>query len=469
MVCVTVVSSVCYSGDGRRLAGSDSSGMVIVFDFEAGYEVFRTQRPGSVLCVSIARAGERLAICGQKNIQVFHVQTGVSVYERASSNERLRAVKISPGGDSIAAAIEGKVQVWGIDHGAHYHSFDKIHNATRSISIDHGGHIVALGCDDGEMLVFDLRLDTAVPQWAVTHASKVWCVAVSPDGAYVAAGDYADCVQVYASKSGAVLWHKASSWEGTGAPITWGLSFSGDSSMLAIGRWDTHAYLVETCTWNLAASVKRSDCIFSVSLDHLGKRMGVGGRDKKAQVFSINSILKRPTSETKRFGLADGKRQQRKKHELELIFSVQLDCFVQAVGLTPDGKILAVGCVDNAVYLYSVNTKLLLHAFAHGGAVHSMAFSPDAKYLAVGGEHKTVHIWRISEHSPPEHALALPRQGETTSVVFSRGSIGIVSSSRATIYGSGNNDYEVRARVLGPIVLPPTTHISLAFHSATLV
>lgn len=152
-----------------------------------------------------------------------------------------------------------------------------------------------------------------------------------------------------------------------------------------------------------------------------------------------------------------------------LFFAVQLDCFIQAVGLTPDGKNLAVGCVDNAVYLYSVNTKLLLHAFAHGGAVHSMAFSPDAKYLAVGGEHKTVHIWRTSEHSPPEHALALPRQGETTSVAFSRGSIGIVSSSRATIYGSGNNDYEVRARVLGPIVLPPTTHISFVFHSATLV
>lgn len=33
------------------------------------------------------------------------------------------------------------------------------------------------------------------------HASKVWCVAVSLDGAYVAAGDYADCVQVYATKT----------------------------------------------------------------------------------------------------------------------------------------------------------------------------------------------------------------------------------------------------------------------------
>ena len=48
------------------------------------------------------------------------------------------------------------------------------------------------------------------------HSAKVWCVAVSPDGELVAAGDYANTVRVYEAEFGEVIWEKTS-WIGKGA------------------------------------------------------------------------------------------------------------------------------------------------------------------------------------------------------------------------------------------------------------
>ena len=436
---------MCFNGAGKRLAGADGNGLIIVYDFEAGYEVFRSDFQAPILSASLSFAGDRLAICGAKRVQVYHVQTGAPIYDKTST-DRPRAVKLSADGKRLAAGIDGKMQVCCIDDGARYHMFDKVGSPVRTIAIDNEGVILAMGCEDGKLVVYDLRTanDVNSPQWTATHAKKVWVVAVSPDGSYVAAGDYADTVCVYASKTGELVWSKTT-WDGKGAPFTWGLSFSGDSSMLAIGRWDAFAYLLEVSSWQIVASVKRGDRVYSVSLDHLGKRMGVGGRDKKAQVYSIDFVAERRGSGLGRLELANTRK--RRRHNLDLIFSVQLDCFVNSVALTPDGKILAVGCVDNVVCIYSVNMKLLNHTFAHGGPVHSVIFSPDARHLAVGGEHNSVNVWKVSEDDPPDQVLALPRQGQVTCVAFSSVSLTFVSGGLATIYGRGNHEYEVRFQI----------------------
>ena len=369
------------------------------------------------------------------------MQTGAFIYERTST-ERMRSVKISPDGNKILVHVDGQVELMMMDSGARFHHFDRLDSPARSIAIDHAGCIVAMGCDDGRVALFDLRVDDGIPQWTAKQSGRVSAVAVSPDAAYVAAGDDANSVRVYETATGVVVWSKISSWDGNeSAQLTGGLCFSGDSSMLAVGRWDTYAYLVETRNWTISGSVSRADRVCTVSLDHPGRRMAVGGRFKKAEVFSIGltqtkpgwgkikkSVVSASMERTARFGL---------------IFSVQLDSIVNSVALVPDGKILAVGCVETAINIYSVNAKRLVHSLSHGGAVQELAFSPDAKHLIVGGAHKSVCVWRVSGHGQPEHELVLPRNSEISSVAFSGVSIGFVSSSRASIYGRGNDDYEV--------------------------
>ena len=109
---------------------------------------------------------------------------------------------------------------------------------------------------------------------------------MSPDGAFVAAGDYANAVRVYAARTGAPVWEKTA-WAGKGAPFTWGLAFSGNSRTLAIGHWDAYAYVVDVTSWTEIATLKRQDRVYSVSLSHAGDRVAVGGRDKMAVVYSV--------------------------------------------------------------------------------------------------------------------------------------------------------------------------------------
>ena len=79
------------------------------------------------------------------------------------------------------------------------------------------------------------------------HAAKVWVVALSANGAFVAAGDYANVVRVYEKASGAPLWEKRT-WLGEGAPFTWGLAWASDthSHTLVIGHWDSYACVAST-------------------------------------------------------------------------------------------------------------------------------------------------------------------------------------------------------------------------------
>jgi RNA polymerase sigma factor (sigma-70 family) len=82
---------------------------------------------------------------------------------------------------------------------------------------------------------------------------------------------------------------------------------------------------------------------------------------------------------------------------------------VNAIALSPDGKILVSGGDDGRVKLWDVNTgrtKALLCRFldlgkhadqrqAHAGRVWSVAFSPDGKTLASGADDRVVRLWEV--------------------------------------------------------------------------
>ena len=435
------VNSVCLSGDGRRLAGGDANGVVIVYDFEAHCEVFRWTEPSQILGVDLSYIGDRLAICGDAKVaRMFHVQTGAPIYEQ-QSEDPLFSVKISRDGKTIATGFEGKLNVNSIDHGAQYNSFE-LNNVIRSISVDRAGDVVAMGCDDGRIVAYDLALKNLTePRWTRTHDKKVWVVAVSPDGRFVAAGDYADTVTVYGAATGVKAWSK-SSWDYKGAPFTWGLAFSGDSTMLAIGRWDAHAYLVDVNSWTIVANIKRGDRVYSVSLDHLGQRVAVAGRDREAVVYSIAPG-----------GQADAR-------SVDSIFSVTHNAFVYAVALSTDGKHMAVGCVDSVVCTYSVNMKTLTNRIFYGGLVQSVAFSSDAKSLAIGGDEKSVDVWSLVDKDKPSRVLALPRQGSVASVAFSDTSLCFVAGSLATVYGMGGGECEWQDRPAFEVIADMINHPS---------
>ena len=82
----------------------------------------------------------------------------------------------------------------------------------------------------------------------------------------------------------------------------------------------------------------------------------------------------------------------------------------QAVALSPDGRLLAVGGFSNDVRILDVPTETLLHELYVGGAgAFSLEFSPDGRVLAVSGIEPTASLWDVA--SGTQIGLELPSGG----------------------------------------------------------
>jgi general transcriptional corepressor TUP1 len=64
---------------------------------------------------------------------------------------------------------------------------------------------------------------------------------------------------------------------------------------------------------------------------------------------------------------------------------------VTSVAISPNGRLVATGFLDNVVYVWEVNTKLLVERLeGHTDSVYSVAFTPDGMGLVSGSLDKTL-------------------------------------------------------------------------------
>ncbi|MBI5383754.1 MAG: protein kinase [Verrucomicrobia bacterium] len=108
--------------------------------------------------------------------------------------------------------------------------------------------------------------------------------------------------------------------------------------------------------------------------------------------------------------------------------------FDAGAALSPDGRILAIVCSDDAVRLWNTATGLLLGACTgHKQGVAAVAFSPDGKTLATASDDSTLKLWNVATQ---QEMLTFRRLGGALhTLLFSpdgRMLVGRLSSSSST-------------------------------------
>ncbi|MFD6888805.1 WD40 repeat domain-containing serine/threonine protein kinase [Streptomyces sp. NPDC059957] len=100
------------------------------------------------------------------------------------------------------------------------------------------------------------------------------------------------------------------------------------------------------------------------------------------------------------------------------IATLKQPAVIETMALSPDGRILAVGCEDNTVRLLDLTTRQTIATLAgHTKKPSAVAFSPDGKALASGSWDTHAKLWNVTSG---ENTATIDGHAEyITSVVFS--------------------------------------------------
>jgi RNA polymerase sigma factor (sigma-70 family) len=204
--------------------------------------------------------------------------------------------------------------------------------------------------------------------------SQLVCVAFSPDGKLIAAGD--------PGKKTVKLWNAGTGvlerTLRTGEAQPWSVAFAPGGKVLAVGGQNAdHSGQVQL--WDARAGtlkhvLKQDNYVTAVAFSPDGKMVAGSAGGELVQVWGVEKgeVI---------VSLKGHQRGQR------------------TVAFSPDGKIVAVGGPDGKVRLWDVQTGKLKETMeGHEAEVYSIAFSPDGKTLASASQDQTVRLWPI--HKP---------------------------------------------------------------------
>jgi WD40 repeat protein len=313
----SIVWSVAFSPDGRWLISTHGDGSILIWDVaNRELEANLREHSGGVRGVAFSSDGKKLATASQDHsVILWDAASGRKETVYSEHETRVAAVAFSPDGRSMFSADQS------------------------GILIRHD-----LGRDQASLMIVP-----GVPEVG-------YCVAVSPDGRFVAS-TYA----IYNAQTGEPIKIKGE-WR-----YVYSAAFSRDGRLL-IGVTDKGSVVMfETATWRELARQRWSESpLVAMSISPDGNYLVTGEDDRKIRLGTINPL--------QQIGVIG-----------------EHDARVKAVAFSPDGKHVASAGDDKMVALWDVSRRKLVATIGtHTSPIYALAFSPDGKRLITGEHDRSV-------------------------------------------------------------------------------
>jgi WD40 repeat protein/predicted Ser/Thr protein kinase len=347
-----VVSQLAFTADGRRLA-SASHLVRDLYAWDATVRIWEVGRPA-----------------------------GASVLLGHTSY--VYPVAYSPDGQWIASGgWDNSIRLW-----------DAVTGESCAV-LPHPGFVRALSFSpDSSWLVSGCDRDESLHIWNVATAQLenklktpgrlyIQAIAVSPDGAHVAAGDSDGTARIMETATGAEVYSFRMPWGGAKKS----LAYNSNGRLLAstgeeptqIDLWDTEARR------RSARLTGHTGFVYSVAFSSDGRLLASTSGDRTVRVWDVAAA------------------------KCVAVLTGHSDDVFSAV-FHPDGHRLASAGRDRAIWLWDLSTGQEVGRLeGHTNYVFSLAFSPDGGSLVSGSGDGTVRLW---DTEPPAHRHEARREAE---------------------------------------------------------
>jgi WD40 repeat protein/serine/threonine protein kinase len=386
-----LVNSLAFSPDGKLLASGGMDRSLQIWRVADGERVLNfSDTHDEVSCVAFSPDSKLVALGAGRPRAGF----GGDIYTRFTEESHMQSeiLLVEAASGKLVRKLEGHTNgVWGL-------------------CFSHDGSFLASVGDDAQIKIWDVA-SGRLKQKCQTTKKSVLCVAVSPDGKTIAAGDIGYLT----------IWQPATdSLQDcqTGQGQLFSIAFSPDGKSLATGGNDRKIKIwwrpprSQNGPW-IEKDALRShrNLVSSLAYAPNGRFLITGSWDGSARVWNLEKPI-----DVDQFGRAgpphgapvsadfsaDGKvfveefsgvhvwdaSSRRKIKSL----AGPADTMVR-VRFSPDGKWLAVGRGDGGICVWNASTWKQQFAIEDQWAVTALAFSPDGKKLITGNRGGDVKCW----------------------------------------------------------------------------
>ncbi|KAF9556970.1 WD40 repeat-like protein [Agrocybe pediades] len=418
------IQVVVFSPDNCNFAAGLRNGDIWIWDIQTANLIAgplnNNKERGAVKALAFSWDSRKLAAHSGLTVVVWDLSSGKVLYClcEAEMSWTSSSLAFTPDNSNILLfSGTGMVHILdahtGSDLAEPFDITNKEVGTLESTAISLDTSMVAVGCLEGVIYIWDIHARTTICGPLVGHTDCVSALVFSQDGKKLISGSRDRTIQIWDVDTGNLM---AGPFEGH-IHIISSLALSSDGTKLISGSYDQSVRLwnVLTNENNIAPpcqNVTRSICTVAWSLD--GTRIASGQWDGTIAVWSaqngeaviepfhhstdIMSIAFSPDSSTISAGTDDGNVVSWDVRTGEMVGEPIQGHSMPAISVaySPDGSMIASGSRDHTIIIRDCSTgKMIGNPLYHNDQLNSVAFAPDSDRLVSGGDDGSIYVWDV--------------------------------------------------------------------------